>query len=370
MKKDHILMTRIFLDQSFSDVALYSGILYLWKDKKTLHLYDWNRWMNHIPFGDVPIYQNPFPFQKISTHINDIHSCFIKEILFEKEVRDFFIYNHDLYYLTEDGFFVLTPESGTLQSDLISTEKFYSLSLSDMNRVALSGGESGVFEYFLSDKNAISKGVHQWDPTPTYSTEWDGHHLLQLDENKAPVQLLHFYIHKNIFQIERKIPKKELKKQIPFYNESLNLQYHEETNNWNTLFQYLPPEETNETDSLDVFQSREIPVIVMPSLFFAHPLLQENTLYIEENKQGLFLMIQNDQYLHVPHTDYIKWSTYPKSRNYQNHFHLLSEQGITFFYFMKWSKNLDKDKLKDFYFARIVLECGMTILNELRNAKK
>lgn len=339
VKNDHILMTRIFLDQSFSDVALYSGILYLWKDKKTLHLYDWNKWMNQIPFGDLPIYQNPFPFQKISSHINDIQFCFIKEILFEKEMRDFYIYNHDLYYLTDDGFFVMTPESGNLQSELITKGKFYSLSLSDLNRVALSGGEAGVFEYLLSDKlkinshqNPISNGVYQWDPTPTYSTQWDGHHLLQLDQNQIPVQLLQFYIHKNLLQIERKIPKKQLKEQNPYYNESLNLQYHENTSHWNTLFQYLP-EETNETDSLDAFQSREIPVIVKPSLFFAHPLLQDDALYIEENNQGLFLTIQNEQYIHVPNTDYIKWSTYPKSRNYQNHFHLLSEQGITFILF-------------------------------------
>lgn len=332
-------MTRIFLEESCSDVALYSGILYLWKDKKTLYLYDWNKWMNRIPFGDLPIYQIPFPFQKISSSIDDIHSCFIKKILFQKEIRDFFIYNHDLYYLTDDGFFVMTPESGDLQSDLISNEKFYSLSLSNLNRIALSG-EAGVFEYFLSNnlkihsnKKPISKSIHQWDSTPTYSTQWNGHDLLQLDEHQVPIQLLQFYTHKNLLRIKRKIPKKQLKEQIPYYNESLNLQYHENSSYWNTLFQYLPLEETRKTDSLDPFKSREIPVSVKPSLFFTHPLLQDHTLYIEENKQGLFLTIQNEQYLHVPHTGYSKWSTYPKSRNYQNHFHLLSQEGITFFLF-------------------------------------
>lgn len=340
MKKDHILMTQIFLNKSFSDVALYSGILYLWKDKKTLHLYDWNKWMDHIPFGDLPIYQNPFQFQKISSRMSEVDPYFIKDILFEKEVRDFFLYNHDLYYLTEDGFFVMTPESGDLESRLLSKKEFHSFTLSDQNRVALAGGESGLFEYFLSNKlkinskeSPILETIHQWDTTPTYFIKWDGHDLLQLDEKKNPVQLLHFHIHKNILQIEGKKEKEQLKKQSPYYNESLNLQYQKDTDNWNTLFQYLTPEETKENHSLDAFQSPEISVVARPNPFFVRPLLNDDTLYIEENNQGLFFTIQNEQYLHIPHSEYTKWSTYPKSRNYQNHLHLLSEQGITFFIF-------------------------------------
>lgn len=340
MKKEHILMTQIVLEESFSDVALYSGILYTWKNPKTLHLYDWNEWMDHIFFGNLPIYQNPFPFQKISSQIDDLQKYFMKEIIFEKDIRDFFVYNHILYYIDQEGFFALAPESADVKPQLLAKGNFYFLSLSDRNRVVLSGGEMGVFEYFLSNKwntfseeNNSSSNFFQWDNTPTYSTKWDGHNLLQLDANEEPVQLIEFHLYKHIIQIENKKQREQLKQQSPYYNESLNLDYKEDTHNWDTLFQYLSVNETKGSHSLDAFKNPEIPVAIQPSPFFERPLLDDHTLYIEETENGLNLTMQSELYLYIPHADYIKWSTYPKSRNYQNHLHLLSNERITFFVF-------------------------------------
>lgn len=322
MEKDNLLMTEVTIQGRFYDMALYSGKLYLWGNDQTLHIYRWNKWMESVVFSDLPIYQYALSTQFLSLNISNLAPFLVKEVVISPHMRDFVIFNHTLYLITDDGFYSLDTDQAEPHLNKIQSGSFHLLSLSEKNRMILVSNETGVYEY----RSEQQKMIH-WDDTPTASIVWDNHHILQLDDAKQPLQLLRFHVSKKETILLNKVSKDQLYTQQLYSNTSL-LKPHrkEETSN---LFGYLSSEETASLDSLlEVVAVKEVP---LP--YLSAPLLDENSLYIEES-DGLYLLLDDKPYL-IAQQEYQKYRTFYKSRNYKHYLHYLTRDTLTILIFHK-----------------------------------
>lgn len=330
LNKKDLLMTDFTVKGTFHDMALYSGILYLWKDETSVQMYHWKKWMKQIMLSDLPIYQYALSTQFLSFHIHELEPYFIKEITFPEPIRDFFIFRHQLYYITNKGFFVVTPESALLKKELLLAGDFQALSLSEKNRVILSSMEAGVFEYFLTNQYQHSQDVIHWDKAPTADVLWDGHNILQRNLEQEPFQLLEFHYEKNHLLLTKKREKNQLYIQENFTNTSLNLS--EENKNPVSLFEYLSTSDPSNPSGI----LTEISVQQLPDKYFPNSILDETILYLQEKGKGLYLLLEDEPYL-IKKDQYVKFRTFHKSHKYRNHLHLLSSDSIKFLIFNKQS---------------------------------
>ena len=328
MKPDQILMTNVSLPESFHDVALYSQILYLWKDASHLSLYHYRK----PAINKLPIYLDPFPVQTVSRTSEALSNDFIKEITFNTAVRDFVLFNHVLYYLDDSGLSMIQPESAQPMSKRLVEGDFLSLSLSTKNRLALAS-KSGLFEYVLTTSYQLpdSNPLIQWDDTPTAAVLWEGYDLIQLDEEGQAVQRLDFLYQNKELSLSGRFRGNALCESVTYFNPSFDLSEKKEDVQAMLLFDYLPSEEVMAASPAHSYQPITLPFLPHPA--FGSSILEDDTLYIEETEKGLSIFLGTEPYFYLPKKDYLSFRTYPKSRNYQNHLHVLGENQTNFLIF-------------------------------------
>lgn len=338
MNKDNLWITRIQLQGNYWDAALYSGLLYLWRTPRRLHIYHWRRWQNTVPLHEMPIYLSKLPVQLLNVSIGDLQPYFYKEITFSKDVRDSFVYHHRLYFLDEEGLFSLEPESAKPRRRLLVKGNFPFLTLSTRNRLILCAGNKGVFEYPLSQGYRFpdtSPRLQHWSSKPAQRAEWAGQDLVTYDEKDQPVGLLRFQIIRGRMQLVEERPFFDHRKFPTFYNEELDLTTFPTTvraeYEWGSLFHYPPTFSQQEAPK----HLQGVPLERMPNPHFSHPPLEESQLYLQEQEDGLHVLFGPEPLLHFSKEDYRKWRTYSKSRHYQHHLHLLQADSLTMLLFFQ-----------------------------------
>lgn len=325
MTQTNLLMTQLTLTGTFHNVSLYSGILYLWTDPKTVRLYHWKKWMDHLSLHRLPIYLEPYPLQTMTQTINDLEPYFMKEINFEYAVRDFTLFRHQLYFIHEEGLYKVDPESAHLVQEKLVSGNFHSISLSKKNRFALASLTDGIYEYIVESNETI-----HWNEHPTASVYWDEHHLLQMDEHGEPFQRIDFEQHRGKSSIARIVKKEILQPHESYYHPVLDLMDENDNQNWMPLFEYLPPQKTTSSEQTT---KDNVSLHVLPHPFLRSAILRKDTLYMEEKEDGLYLIWGEEPYLHLTKNQYESFHIYPKSRNYQNHLHLVTNDRMNFLIF-------------------------------------
>ena len=329
MEKEDILRTKISLQGDFFDMALYSGILYLWKNDYQVSLYHWDKWMDQLVPHQLPVYTESEPNQSISYRLDQLKPYYIKRITFEKPVLDFLLFNHVLYFINEDGLFTLLPTSADLSITPLAKGDFQALSLSSKDRLALSSIKNGLFEYIITSQYKFpqqdSPLIH-WNTKPTADVFWDGHNLLQLNDVGQPIQRIDFTVKKKVISIAKEFSQENLHEHHNYYSSSLDLLNDNDTDSNVPLFEYLP---SKQTDSIE----GQIPVEFMPHHYFKSSLLTDDNFYLKEDHDGLTLISGVNNYYIWPHGSYNHFRTYPKSRNYRHHIHLLTDKTLEFYIF-------------------------------------
>ena len=144
MRTDPFVLTHLSIKGRFVDVALYSGILYVWKTATRLFLYDWNKLAETVPLSEYPIYMEPYPYQEIPVSADLLGAAFIRELHFEKPVTDFFLFRHSLYYSNPNALYRLPLNRKDLQRELLWQKPIQTLALSPRGHLAI-GAEDGVY---------------------------------------------------------------------------------------------------------------------------------------------------------------------------------------------------------------------------------
>lgn len=337
MTENNLWITRIELKGNFWDTTLYSGLLYLWQSPRKLSLYHWNKWQDTIPLHELPIYLSPVPVQMLPLTIGDLHPYFYKEIHLEKDVRDFFVYHHQLFFLDEDGLFSMEPESAHPQRVQLAKGNFHSFSLSGRNRLVLWGPE-GVYEYQLSRLYRFPAGqpsqplLHQWSKAPVHHAEWLGQDLILYDFERRPFQHYRFLVEQGKLYLIEKRPIENDVLYPAAYNEDLSLYPSERGHEWGSLFSYPPVMSKHESVSPAL---NGIALEEVPNPHFPHPPLDEKRLFVAENSEELQVRLGHKSLLHFNRLSYRKWRVFSKSRLYQHHLHLLHDGSLSMLLFFQ-----------------------------------
>ncbi len=330
MDKEDILRTKISLQGDFFDMALYSGVLYLWKNDHQVSLYHWDKWMDQLLPHKLPVYTESVPNQSISCRLDQLKPYYIKTITFDQPVLDFVLFNHILYFINQDGLSSVLPASADLAVTSLAKGEFHSLALSNKDRLALSSTTNGLFEYILTSQYQKTKqesSLIQWNKQPTADVFWDEHNLLQLNEAGQPIQRIDFNVKNQSISVSKQFSQDHLQEYHNYYLSSLDLHEEREAESFVPLFEYLPSKTTDNT------VEGEIPIEFMPHHYFRSTLLADDVLYLDENEAGLTLILGNNDYYKWLKKDYKDFRSYPKSRNYRHHLHLLTKNALEFYIF-------------------------------------
>ncbi|MGP6139411.1 MULTISPECIES: hypothetical protein [unclassified Jeotgalibaca] len=322
MDKADILLTNLTIKGNFYDISLYSGFLYLWKDRSNVSIYHWRKWIEHLGLQDLPIYQEPIVNQSLFLDEADLQPFLFKALHFDRPIRGNYIYRHRLYFIDETGFYVRYPEKANTSETLLMKGDFHSLDISSSNRIILVSETDGIFEWHMET-------IIPWDDTPTASIVLRGNDILQLDENDEPIQLMVFGMKKREPYLIEKIAKNKLQINTTYYKTSLNFDSDAEAVQAISLFHFLPDVDRTTTQIIgDPIKIRMIP---HPNL--ASETLDDQYLSLSENSKGLTMRLGNDTYF--SYDEYLSYRLYPKSLDYQNHLHLISDEQISLFMFNK-----------------------------------
>lgn len=340
MNRENLWITQIQLKGHYWDATLYSGLLYLWRTPHKLHIYHWERWRDTIPLHEIPIYLSPLPVQLLDITIGELQPYFYKEILFSKGVRDFFVYDHRLYFLDEEGFFSLDPESAEPHPQLLAKGDFSSLILSERNRLVLCAGERGVFEYPLSARYHFPTNqrrplpLQHWSSQPAFQAEWLGQDLAIHGKENQPTHLLRFQAAGGRVQLMVEQPVLKQQTYPTFYSKELDLapRLESEGHEWGSLFHYPPAPSQNWLLQEDLQGNR---LHRMPNPHFPHAPLEETQLYLEEREDGLHVLKGPVPLLHFQESEHLKWRTFSKSRLYQHYLQLIKEDSLSMLLFFQ-----------------------------------
>lgn len=321
MDKTDILLTNLTIKGKFYDVSLYSGLLYLWKDESHVSIYHWRKWIEHLGLQDLPIYQEPLVNQSLFLEEADLQPYLFKALHFERPIRGSYIYRHRLYFIDETGFYVRHPEKADTTEKLLIKGNFHSLVISSSNRIILVSKTDGVFEWHRET-------IIPWDDTPTASVVLRGNDILQLDDTGNPIQLIVCGVKNREPYLIEKIAGNKLQINTIFYKTSFNLDSDAEAVQAISLFQFLSDDRTSTQIIGD-----PIKITMTPHPNLASETLDDKCLSLSENSKGLTIQLGNDTYF--SYEDYLSYRLYPKSLDYQNHLHLISDEQISLFMFNK-----------------------------------
>lgn len=343
LELENLLVTRIKIAGSFQNVTLYSGILYLLKSPTILYLYDWNKWIQSAQIGDVPIYRDPFPSQNIEASLETLNPFFIREVDFPSALKDFFVYNHILYYIDESGFWSLSMERQDAVKQRLREGNFLELLLSNKKRVALVAGEEGIYEYLLSPAYALGlpavdeeERFYLLDATPTRHAEWHGHDLLQLNEQGQALQLLSFHHSRGQITLFAKIPATDLTAQRVYFSEELPL-FQKDLTPTNALFTFF--KHGKAAKKSNPFKQQAVPIHILSHLLFPEVTFWNNVITVLNGEKELAIQLNNAKLLALDKADILRWHHYDRSRYYRNHLHIVEPEQVVLYLFTALEPN-------------------------------
>ncbi|CZQ80160.1 Hypothetical protein Tpal_43 [Trichococcus palustris] len=337
MELENLLVTRIKIAGSFQNVTLYSGVLYLLKSPTTLYLYDWNKWIQSASIGDVPIYRDPFPSQNIEATLETLNPFFIRAVAFPSALKDFFVYNHVLYYIDESGFWNMSMERQDAVKQRLREGNFLELLLSNKKRVALVAGEKGIYEYLLSPAYSLGlpavdeeERFYLLDAAPTYHAEWHGHDLLQSDEQGQAVQLLSFRHSRGQLTLFAKIPATALTAQRIYFSEELPL-FQKDLTPTNALFTFF--KHGKSAKKSNPFKQQAVPIYILSHPLFPEVTFSNNVITVSNGEKELVIQLNNAKLLALDKAAILRWHHYDRSRYYRNQLHIVEPEQVILYLF-------------------------------------
>lgn len=337
LELENLLVTRIKIAGSFQNVTLYSGVLYLLKSPTTLYLYDWNKWIQSASIGDVPIYRDPFPSQNIEATLETLNPFFIRAVAFPSALKDFFVYNHVLYYIDESGFWNMSMERQDAVKQRLREGNFLELLLSNKKRVALVAGEKGIYEYLLSPAYSLGlpavdeeERFYLLDAAPTYHAEWHGHDLLQSDEQGQAVQLLSFRHSRGQLTLFAKIPATALTAQRIYFSEELPL-FQKDLMPTNALFTFF--KHGKSAKKSNPFKQQAVPIYILSHPLFPEVTFSNNVITVSTGEKELVIQLNNAKLLALDKAAILRWHHYDRSRYYRNQLHIVEPEQVILYLF-------------------------------------
>lgn len=322
MNEADILLTNLTVKGSFWDVGLYSGFLYLWEDARTVSIYHWQKWLDHLALCNLPVYQEPLMNQSLFLESAALDPFHFKTLRFRHPMRASLLYRHRLYYIDAVGFHFLRPENADIEPILLVKGDFHQLEITTTNRIILVSRTEGVFEWH-------KETIIPWDGTPTAGITLDADDVLQLDEGGNPIQLLTFRTSGREPELVARVPGEKLQVAATYYKTTLDLENGGEATPAFTLFHFIPPADDTAARSI----GEKVAIAKKQHPYLSQSTHDDRTLWLEETNNRLIIRLGS--HIYFSYHDYRRYRLYPKSRDYRNHLHLISDEGISFFLFNK-----------------------------------
>ena len=341
MDKEHLLTTKLIIDGHFHDFQLYSGKFYLWMNQKELNVYDWNKWMKQLVDVDRPIYLEPQPSEQISVTIEEMIPFLDRTISFSEPIYDCAIFNHILYFSDKNGFYRYSLTKNDAQKERIWDQTVYSISLSAKGRMALSAGESGLFEYLLSshylydqlDRQKAPR-IYQLNAHFASQATWNHHDLIQYGKSQSnPTYLTQFNEQKGQLHIVDVLPVTQLSgpltSQVKEYLLPLSLSPPSMKDG--LLFSFETDHQKVKKDSL--YRSKTIRLVVKPPAALEQQQNSIDFLVVMADSPFFKVVLQNDVLLEIPHHSIQKFRIYNRTRHYRNQLHVLQNNSLVLYLF-------------------------------------
>ena len=378
---------KITLLGNYYDCQIYRGRLYLWTFDGDLCIYDWNRFVDSFMVTGVDALPLRYGFQDGRyLYRQSVQQIFVddefKELLSKKYNKasktnhvalesdvdccligkqdspsgrlpiDTEIYNSNLYYSTDEGFYKTTAHRPITAKYMVSTKpikiwdgKAISIVANDYPQMALSAGSDGLLEYSLSN-SVRSLSLKKVEPN-----------LYKVSDKFS---LYSNYVYESIFSSSRQggsyisLFKFEKYKDEYYGKERLYRNYDREMEEC----EFDTCEESNEgtlcwgiQDKIYIASSKKVKVLKYNKWnkegdVRMHTIETKNnkcdsmmvkggaTIFgnIIEYEDGLLVMRSDGKNTWIP-GEITRWRVYPRSLNYLNHLHVVLDDRIEFYSF-------------------------------------
>lgn len=348
---------KIKIEGDFIDSFIYSGSLFLVDTQLNLTSYSWNQL---ISISNCPSELSPTLkdcFSKMETknisNLNDtyfiyndiLHQHTLGHLALESWPTDLDIYKNNFIISSAEGIKTIKGDR-TQEGEKVSfkfgknlkkmwDEKVFELAVGNLDRLIISCGYEGAFELFTQTKSDSYKLIDEKriSEKEWIGCEWDTDTGIAILKNNLKQKILQFekfdnqYYSKLTDSIEKKKYREIIKNEDPidweipssnqnyinswilneklyFFDENLKL-YECEENNLIPISQV-----DNQTDSIGT-------IIDSAKTNFGVVFEDINKLYLHDS--GVSVLSEHST----------NWRTYPKSKNYQNHIHIIEDDYLT-----------------------------------------
>ncbi|WP_294290846.1 hypothetical protein [uncultured Chryseobacterium sp.] len=386
---------KIEIEGNYFDCQIYSGRLYLWTFNGDLKIVDWNGLVNSLIRTQKDKIVMNFCFLDgnylyKSSLIElfkdlDFRKLLLKKftgiekkkfIVTEKSLSKFIIgqqitpkniiptdteiYSNILYFINDDGFFSASANRAKSEKYLVSSRpkklwdcNLYSIKANKYPQIALSGGDDGLFEYNISNSKPDNlKKIER--------------NIFRISENHSSYSN---YTYLNIFNtslVDKSylaMFKWDIDEQIksPFF-QTFNLNSKNFSRNFDhilsseEIFQHKVTESSLSwgiDDKINLISDSKFEIIKCN--YFANPekgqkmfnkiysndinisgeLVNSGSCYfgnIIETTNGLYILLSNGANYTI-NKEITRWRIYPRSKNYENHLHVILDDKIEIYSF-------------------------------------
>ncbi len=386
---------KIKIDGNYFDCQIYSGRLYLWTFDGDLKIINWNALINSLIKNDRDkivmnfcfldgnyLYKSSLielfkdrDFRKLLlkkfAHVEEKKFIVTEKMLskFTMGVQntplnliptDTEIYSNKLYFINEMGLFSASANRQKSEKYLVSSRptklwdcNLFSIKANKYPQIALSGGDEGLFEYNISQTKPdnlkiIEKNIYQISENHSSFSNYtylnifnsslvDKSYLAMFkweksDENVLPPLQMMNYKGKNLNRnfdhllsteaiFEQEIDANSLSwgidDKINLITESkfeiIKCNYFADIDKGQKMFNKIYSNEINISGEL----------VNTGSCYFGN---------IIETTNGLFILLSNGSN-YVINEEITRWRTYPRSKNYENHLHVILDDCIEIYSF-------------------------------------
>ncbi|MCJ8154125.1 hypothetical protein MKJ01_10175 [Chryseobacterium sp. SSA4.19] len=386
---------KIKIDGNYFDCQIYSGRLYLWTFDGDLKIINWNALINSLIKNDRDKIVMNFCFLDgnylyKSSLIELFKDRDFRKLLLKKFARveekkfivtekmlskftmgvqntplnliptDTEIYSNKLYFINEMGLFSASANRQKSEKYLVSSRptklwdcNLFSIKANKYPQIALSGGDEGLFEYNISQTKPdnlkiIEKNIYQISENHSSFSNYtylnifnsslvDKSYLAMFkweksDENVLPPLQMMNYKGKNLNRnfdhllsteaiFEQEIDANSLSwgidDKINLITESkfeiIKCNYFADIDKGQKMFNKIYSNEINISGEL----------VNTGSCYFGN---------IIETTNGLFILLSNGSN-YVINEEITRWRTYPRSKNYENHLHVILDDCIEIYSF-------------------------------------
>lgn len=361
-------MLELQIEGNYIDSFIYSGSFFLLDSHMKLSSFAWTDILELV-FNDDDKLQRTFLegsltkldakyylSSKFMIHKKDLDKFVIDSYQFENWITDIDIYKNTLFASSHEGILTVAsnreesvkrrPQFKFLKSsNKLTDESVFDMSVGNLSRLIISCGSNGALELFMKPKSdGTYELTNEWviSDKNWIGCEWDTKTGFAILKNRLEKELLKFknppsFIESDNKKISFNSLDKEVKNKI-----------HEET-------RAVKPEKIDSDNFLGIWIIDEN-IIGMDKKLNLHKINLENSsiegsnlninVRILENILDSILDTQKTQYGLVVETleklivitdnsreiefkDITNWRTFPKSKNYQNHLHVVQDDYIS-----------------------------------------